>query len=490
MKLRYILSLILGAAGLLVAPTLAAQQRPSMYGDAVKADVKLNYVYTLEEALAKAKAEKKLIFFNAFADWAVPCHGMNIHVFSDTDFASYMNKTFVNLFIDVTDRKNEHIAKRYDIRTFAHYLVLDANGEVVHRIIGGDKLPSFKNKVTMALSPKTSLQGTEKDYQSGKRSKKNLLAYLNALHLTDNRETFNQVATQYLALIKKEDYSKKENWLIVSKLITEPGTDLYEQLIAEKTKFAKNNGLKEVNTLIEGLYYPEVASMASGTIPYNGERLMDIRLAMIKAEIPDTALTYTFYDIAKLRGEHKYEQLLDYLRQNGRKLGSQLTAINMTLELPEMSNREREAVVVYLREAAATASQGEAEHLNRLASRLEHNEGIVFETGFFNDALAKAKREGKLVFLDAYTAWCGPCKKMADHVFPRADVGAVFAPRFVSIKIDMEKGEGPELAKRYDISAYPTLLILDAEGKEVKRIVGAMSPEELIKAVTNLSEKS
>lgn len=488
MKLKNILPWVLVAATLLVAPSLAAQQRPSMYGDAVKADVKLNYVYSLEEALAKAKAEKKLIFFNAFADWAVPCHAMNKYVFSDADFAAYMNKTFVNLFIDVTERDNDHIAKRYDISTFAHYLILDANGEVVHRIVGGDQLPAFKQKVMMALSPKTSLQGTEKAYQSGKRDKKSLLAYLNALNLTDDREKFNQIATQYLALVKKADYSKKENWLFVSKLITEPGSDLYEQLVAEKEKFVKNNGEKAVNSLIENLYYSEVAGMAGGSVPYNAARLMDIRLAMVKADLPDTCLTYALYDIAKLRGEHKYDQLLQHLRQNGHKLGGQRMALDMTLDLPDMTEAERTAVVAYLREVAASASKTDAAHLNRLAARIEHNEGIVFETGSFNDALAKAKREGKLVFLDAYTSWCGPCKMMSRDVFPRADVGAVFAPRYVSIKIDMEKGEGVELAKRYNISAFPTMLILDPDGKEIKRIVGALAPLELIKAVTNLDE--
>ena len=41
----------------------------SMYGDAAKADVKMKYVYSFEEALKRAKEEHKLIFFNCFADY-------------------------------------------------------------------------------------------------------------------------------------------------------------------------------------------------------------------------------------------------------------------------------------------------------------------------------------------------------------------------------------------------------------------------------------
>lgn len=484
MKFKSLLLCMLGAATLFAAPHLAAQQRPSVYGDAVKADVKLNYVYSLEEALTQAKAKKKLIFFNAFADWAVPCHGMNQHVFSNADFAKYMNKTFVNLFIDVTESSAQHIAQRYGINTFAHYLILDANGEVVHRIVGGDKLPEFKQKVMLALSPKTSLQGTTKAYQSGKRSKKELLNYLNALKLTDDEVTYKQVATQYLSLIKKDEYARKENWPIFSKLIDTPNSDLYEYLLKNKVKFVKNNGLEEINTFIEGFYFPEVVGMACGTVPYDASRLMEIRLAMIKADLPTTALSYAFYDVAKLRGEHKYAQLLAYLREQGAKLGEHKMGVDMTLDLPEMSEIERASVIAYLREQAAAATPSNAKHLNQLADRLGYTDGVVFETSSFREVLSKAAREGKLVFLDAYTSWCGPCKMMSRDVFPRTEVGSIFAPRFVSTKIDMEKGEGVELAKRYAITAYPTLLILDAQGNELKRLVGALSPTELIDAVS------
>ena len=85
----------------------------SMYGDAAKADVKMKYVYSFEEALKRAKEEHKLIFFNCFADWAIPCHSMNKLVFSDQEFADWMDKHFVNLFIDVTSREGRPLAEKY-----------------------------------------------------------------------------------------------------------------------------------------------------------------------------------------------------------------------------------------------------------------------------------------------------------------------------------------------------------------------------------------
>ena len=94
------------------------------------------------------------------------------------------------------------------------------------------------------------------------------------------------------------------------------------------------------------------------------------------------------------------------------------------------------------------------------------------EGTLFKDAVAKAKQMNKLVFLDCYTSWCGPCKMMSNTVFPQEKVGAYMNPRFVNIKIDMEKGEGVELAKRLQISAYPTFIIFNGDGNEIGRFLG------------------
>lgn len=67
---------------------------------------------------------------------------------------------------------------------------------------------------------------------------------------------------------------------------------------------------------------------------------------------------------------------------------------------------------------------------------------INFREGGFAEALEAAKSENKLVFMDCYTSWCGPCKLMASKEFVQEKAGEYFNPRFVSVKIDMEKGEG------------------------------------------------
>ena len=66
-------------------------------------------------------------------------------------------------------------------------------------------------------------------------------------------------------------------------------------------------------------------------------------------------------------------------------------------------------------------------------------EGIHFEPLTFEQAKAKAKAEKKLIFMDCYTSWCGPCKYMTEQVFTRKEAGTYFNPRFISVKFDMER---------------------------------------------------
>lgn len=112
------------------------------------------------------------------------------------------------------------------------------------------------------------------------------------------------------------------------------------------------------------------------------------------------------------------------------------------------------------------------------------NEGIKFENGTFDQALTKAKQEKKMLFIDCYTSWCGPCKMLSSKVFPQKKVGDYFNKEFVSLKVDMEKGEGIDLKKRFGVKAFPTLLFIDSNGKEINRIVGAESDvDKFLKSV-------
>lgn len=104
---------------------------------------------------------------------------------------------------------------------------------------------------------------------------------------------------------------------------------------------------------------------------------------------------------------------------------------------------------------------------------------ITFIENSYSIALKKAKAERKYVFVDAYTTWCGPCKQLKNITFKDSQAADFFNKNFVNISIDMEKGEGADLASKWDVQEYPTLLILDYNGKVLLRSIGYLDAKQL-----------
>lgn len=106
--------------------------------------------------------------------------------------------------------------------------------------------------------------------------------------------------------------------------------------------------------------------------------------------------------------------------------------------------------------------------------------GIQFIEANWNKAVAEAKKQKKMIFVDAYTSWCGPCRMLKQNTFTDKAAGDFFNKHFINIALDMEKGDGLAFAAKYQIAAYPTLLIMDAEQKSVSMSEGYIDAKQLI----------
>ena len=107
------------------------------------------------------------------------------------------------------------------------------------------------------------------------------------------------------------------------------------------------------------------------------------------------------------------------------------------------------------------------------AKALTSEPGVVFYDMSLEDALTKAKDEGKYVLIDCHTKTCGPCRRMETEIFPQERLGKFVNERFVPIMADMEEGEGLEIAKNYGVQIYPTLLILLPNAAKEGEVMGA-----------------
>ena len=115
--------------------------------------------------------------------------------------------------------------------------------------------------------------------------------------------------------------------------------------------------------------------------------------------------------------------------------------------------------------------------------------GIQFHKSSFNEALLLAKKENKLVFIDIYAVWCGSCKKLKSKTFSNSSVGEFFNSSFVNVSFDGEESDGSELAQKYGVHGYPTILFINGDGNVVLRASGYYNASEIIELGKNAKNK-
>ena len=116
-----------------------------------------------------------------------------------------------------------------------------------------------------------------------------------------------------------------------------------------------------------------------------------------------------------------------------------------------------------------------------LAINKTFSQGINFRQDDWQNVVSQAKAQKKLIFVDIYTTWCGPCKEMDKKTFTDISVGDKFNARFINYKVDAEKGFGINLAKRYNVTSYPTCLFIDANENPVYKQEGLLRAPDLLK---------
>ncbi len=111
----------------------------------------------------------------------------------------------------------------------------------------------------------------------------------------------------------------------------------------------------------------------------------------------------------------------------------------------------------------------------------DDTKGIQFFNGTWEEAKAKAKAENKLIFVDAYAEWCGPCKILAKKYFTKESVGEFYNSNFINYKMDMEKNpQGERLSRKWSVRAYPTLFFVNPDESIAHKSIGLIDDERLL----------
>lgn len=115
---------------------------------------------------------------------------------------------------------------------------------------------------------------------------------------------------------------------------------------------------------------------------------------------------------------------------------------------------------------------------------------VKFETNV-QKAMARAAKEKKPIMMDVYTDWCGWCHKLDKDVYSRDDVTKAVNAGFVPLKINPEASKANEaFVDKYKVDGYPTIVYLDAKGKEIYRTVGYAPGPEFLKELKTAQAKA
>ncbi len=113
---------------------------------------------------------------------------------------------------------------------------------------------------------------------------------------------------------------------------------------------------------------------------------------------------------------------------------------------------------------------------------------VQFTEGSLADVMTKAKTENKVLMVDVLTDWCKWCIELDNKVYSKKDVGDFANANQINYKIDAEKGEGIDFAKKYGVSGYPTILFLDKDGNEIDRIVGYIPAKDFLATIMDYNK--
>jgi len=112
---------------------------------------------------------------------------------------------------------------------------------------------------------------------------------------------------------------------------------------------------------------------------------------------------------------------------------------------------------------------------------------IKFSGLSYADALKLSKQTGKLIFIDCYTVWCGPCKYLSNTTFKDPLVAEFFNSNFINLKVEMEKdADGPELGRLFKVRGYPTMLFLNEKGELIQQVYGYADAKQLMNVATTV----
>ena len=289
---------------------------------------------TMQEALALAGKEKKMIFIDFYTTWCGPCKMMSSEVFTQEQVGTYFNRVFVNMKVDAEKGEGVELAKKYQVRAYPTFVVLRADGTEVYRTSGARPAEEFVDKIRKGIDPKWSPEGLNRRYKKGERTPELVNEYALLQMETGNIELGNQVIREYFDKLSAKKRVKPENFFLYTRYTLNYGDPKADYMFAYKDRFVKENGREKVESLLYNWLRQQIMLFVSARVVSNTE-VNEEKWIRLKEKIHDAALANgevltALEGIAEVRLKNSMKDYLDICRE----------------KFPQLEDRDRFSILV------------------------------------------------------------------------------------------------------------------------------------------------
>ena len=285
---------------------------------------------SMNVSLQKAKESGKLIFVDAFTTWCGPCKMMSNEVFVLPEVGKFFNANFINMKIDMEAGEGIELAKKFGVKAYPTFLLINGDGEIIHRVVGSSKADVFIEKIKRGMDPATSYFSVKKKYDAGERSPEFMPLYFKTMSDAYELKGKEEDIITYLTSLNLQQRATQTNWDLFFSTVTDYKSPLFTDFAKNVDTYRKAVGADEVNNKIENVFYRElVSALLTTNLKEISQMLKTLKVA------PTSVIGYT-YKLTEYKIEKKYQPIIDLYTKEIVKIENENTKYRLEMIIPEL----------------------------------------------------------------------------------------------------------------------------------------------------------
>lgn len=327
---------------------------------------------TFEEALAKSKQTGKRLFIDCYTKTCGPCKYMVKYIFPLKECGDYFNSNYICIMKDMQEGEGIDIAKKYNVRIYPTYLILNHDGSLYCRLDGGavsKPEDDFVQKVKNAIE----LVELNQKYKEGARDEVFMEKYITHLKIHDKRQLQN-VMSETMPSLGVNKLCEPENWNLIKNEIESVDTPLFRYLVNNRKAFSRQLGQQEVENKIMNTYSNEFRMQKMLNMNFDS-RMQDLKQFEKDNYKGARALRYCmlFRQIINNKQTNRAGEILKVLQNLPRQIPDEQELMNVLQELQSFERianpAQQEETRLYLQEISKNLQPENLARINKIIER-------------------------------------------------------------------------------------------------------------------------